>query len=241
MKIKALIGLATICAIGLFGCRLAPAPTATPKSPEAAQKFEKSLQGNWVPATNTVFRSDGTTFQAKSRKSIWHVDVGNHPAMYATRSVIAFFDPKTRKLFVGLESDLYIEANGRIFGGEIVPGGELRWHDSFVSELKTGGLNAAIVEFAKTTDNLRLVYDFESFTKVGGPVDTSSWPQWAIVHIDQVEVRGNELKLDVVIRSAHSKATVWIDLDTRKIVRAVTDGKQTYSPHLKDSQESNTQ
>jgi hypothetical protein len=46
--------------------------------------------------------------------------------------------------------------------------------------------------------------------------------------IQNVEVHGGRMRLDFTSEALHIPGSVWIDLNTWKLVKAVEDGKQVY-------------
>ncbi len=134
------------------------------------------------------------------------------------------------------------DINGVIVGSEV--GGRLNWDRSFVPRVKRGeNVDAAIEQFNKTID-LKSVGRMpeESFTPLGDNLrrvengldpwlfqDEGHGSQFKVTTVEAIDVSDGKLRLDLKNPTGSHKASVWIDLKTWKLVKAVEDGKGEFS------------
>jgi len=88
--------------------------------------------------------------------------------------------------------------------------------------MQSAAARAASELWMKTRMNFRSYFrDWFFYQEVGASMSGSTL-------IQNVEVHGGRMRLDFTSEALHIPGSVWIDLNTWKLVKAVEDGKQVY-------------
>jgi len=127
--------------------------------------------------------------------------------------------------------------NGALAFGEVI------WNRSFVPSVKRGeNVDAAIVQFNKNIDLKSVDSGMReerrtilANSRAGVETGLNPWlfqdeghgSQFVETTIEAVDVSNGKLRLDLKSPTGSHKASVWIDLKTWKVVKAIQDGKSS--------------
>jgi len=216
---------------------------------EMNMKIKKRKQPQWESKSQAVHRvGNRSPADVVSKEAIYEFEWGD-PVHRASFAVSAFAASAGGQVWVGPKQDFYIETDSCVVGGKLGRTGFFRWCESMV-ETKRGerqiGLKEAISRFDREV-NLKAFFIFnERF-------DDSKWlelhltdsrnvlkdrfffadrlrgQQEAEVKIVAVEISGGEVRLDLQNVTAKRTGSVWIDIKSRKVTKAVEDNEVTFS------------
>lgn len=206
---------------------------------QKSNDMKNKLKENWTETTIPVYRTPNSlnafqtadaTQRIKAKRAVY--EMRDKFGRWHTQIIFAFADKKCQKMYLGLESDLYVVNRSGIYGLGIMSGW-IDWEPTFVEVPETGGgLKEAIAKFEKDFDmnavwkrtasekeprtNLEAALGAEFFTKGSTTAE---------VKIERLTIDGSVLQLDLENNWRSSHAKVWVDLETRSVVKALIDGK----------------
>jgi hypothetical protein len=206
--------------------------------------LNKQLKASWSEeaiSLNNV--SKAARFEVKGKKADYEVPTRFGGPMVI--SVTAFASPESDQAWAGPAQDFYAEIPSGIVGGRILLGGHLLWTDSLVPKKPSArsGTEDVIERLDKEVDGSKLV---DAHTGGFGPSrmkrltplqsvlkpeffgETPFSMRTGQISVLAAEVDKGNLRLDLASPTGVFKASVWIDLKKRSIVRAVEDGKEVF-------------
>lgn len=200
---------------------------------EWTQSVERNIQ--WFDTTFRVY-TDG--------KKGGHIKVKGKQATYViypeySEHLFTAFVTDNGHVWAGRERDCYIETDSGIAGLDVRVQGVL-WADSEVSSVPMDKMKTVwVVQSLEHEINSRGVIgmlkyysgdnmiSFEFF-KEYNDCNVSALECFELSHVAApVEVAGNVVRLEVA-GNLHNNGTLWIDMNTRKLLRAAIKGKQVY-------------
>jgi hypothetical protein len=246
MKPKFLLCLALLLSGGLFLC-LSPLQAQTNDMPDSS-RYVTTKKSDWSDIKVTLYRSTGEKVQLDAKAGLFDIKMGSRVVL-PDALLVAFVDVQNSKVWIGLADggqtkvkDFYVETDlgivgvmGGIFVGTII------WQDNSIMQATPAiKLNDLIEQFdrqinmqsaaaraaselrMKTRMNFRPYFrDWFFYQEVGASMSGSTL-------IQNVEVHGGRMRLDFTSEALHIPGSVWIDLNTWKLVKAVEYGKQVY-------------
>jgi hypothetical protein len=244
MNPKLLLGLALVLGGGLVGCsrQIAEAVDADARPlPKAVQGeiWNKTILTNWTDTKVTSYRASGEVAQLNAKKAIYQIWTtnnwaGNHSSQNV--GVVAFVDPQNGMAWLGYANldkgfkvlDFYVEDESGIFSGRnYLFAGEWRWNSSLIAKAGPGeGVGAIINRFEKNINGWWLL-DIEKGIMLSPCFrDWFFYPHVGVSYlgatpVDHVEVADGKLRLDFTSPAYQTKGNVWLDLKTRKMLKAV--------------------
>lgn len=152
---------------------------------------------------------------------------------------VTAFMTKRGEIWVGREMDFYIETDAGVVGGRR-SSASIAWHGSWISKRQNEkvDLNSLMRRFEKemTADKWSEIFGDPNLEKQPERL-TKLWPMFqklgtAWRESDQ-ELRATDLtngilRLDWNSKDRHDSGSVWIEIKSRKLVKAVEDGKQVF-------------
>jgi hypothetical protein len=238
MKTKLILGLALVLSSGIMLTSRAEAqstdvPPASTNSVILTNSETTSLTP-WIAETNCLyFWKDSAPGMVSGKQSIYQFQFSpGHPI---DLPVSVFVDNKTGRFWAGRRANLYVETDAGIFGMCLPLDGYLRFDASLIHQVAQGeNLDALIDQFKKQiTPSLVLkpaIHGIDLRSPLNPwfftAVPYGSQPGCAT--IKHIKLDGKKLQLDLVSPTGVYKASVWIDLKTWKLVKAVEDGKKVF-------------
>ncbi|MBI5395807.1 MAG: hypothetical protein HZA91_10960 [Verrucomicrobia bacterium] len=160
---------------------------------------------------------------------------------------VTVFATKSGRVWVGPEQLFYIETESGIVGGKMWGESKILWCESLINkaENQRSDLDSAVGRFEKEVSGPRLFDAYNGYAlrsdeeqiKLITPFNrvlinflgsTSGNPECEY-KVRVVDVIGNTLCLDMKgPRKRCPAATLWIDIKSRKVVKAVENGKQVF-------------
>ena len=183
----------------------------------------------WEPVSVTLLLQDGTQAKVSGRRGTYVFQTqGGFPEDWPA---VAFVDPSSGHAWVGREMDIYVQDKEGIVGVQNFSP-SFYWYESSIPDLAAG----------KRIDSLTDQYnDQKKYLGLNDPptVDTflrddlSPWffyahpgsSQAGFAKILETHVSHGQLEMALESPGGDRHAQVWIDLSTRKLVKAVEDGK----------------
>lgn len=216
-----------------------PDPTATPEP----NTVKKTMTEGWSDVKVEVVRGnkDHRTL-VKGRRAVYKLTDNEDRSTFIP--VVAIVAPESGATWVGPEQDRYIESGGVILGIRTILGGTILWRQSLVKPSapprKGAELRELSADFERAVDGATLL----SSTLSGEPARTTSLRRtieypWFFSNgagssqpgkptIRGAEVSGGSVQLKLADQTGEHRATVWIDIKTRKVTKTVEGGVQTF-------------
>jgi hypothetical protein len=188
----------------------------------------------WKQSNQLIYTTNGPTVSApalsssiKSRNRPYDIDV------------MILTNPKTGSVWADLPMTFYIDTDSGMEGAQVSLGGALFWKHSHTKRIKEReSLAALAARFESSLDSY--VKDFDPINSVEDSTDLGEHlkPFYFVTRADglgqlcelppkTVSVQGSTLLLEFD-NTWNSRATIYIDVNTRKVVKAVEDGKQMF-------------
>jgi hypothetical protein len=196
--------------------------------------MNKTIKTMWATQTNILLGLTSPAPTLKVKRATYTVQINSNYSESVT--VTAFTNPQSGRIWLGPTMDFYVDAQSNIFGGMLSPGAVL-WRDSLISSPGQTNIDAAINYFEKNIDGSKLISSLghkpdtdlrkvvpQGFFSKRGPTDS----EFIKPDVIAAEVIKNELRLDLENPFSHQKVSVWIDISSRKPVKAVEAGKQIF-------------
>lgn len=216
----------------------------------------KERQSEWKDVTIQVYSTGKDGQERVNGKSAYyhirHSDAREVAAMkkgygfeLIVRVPVTVFVTKSGRVWAGAEQQFYIETDSRIFGGKMWVM-YLLWNESLLAKgpneitdvykaLRRFDLEDNALELENTYDNTRgpdenrvnrlmCMSDYLSSFFVGDTSHIGLFP-WAKA-FRGVHVSGTAVRLD--FQGVASKGSVWVDIESRKVLRSVENGKQVF-------------
>lgn len=227
-----------------------PAPSAgTPSSPG---RMTKSIKETWKDVKVAVLRPgrpDPETVNA--RRAIYELD---DEGRSTTIPVVALVAPASGTSWVGPEQDLYLETETGIVGFDVL-GGSLIWCESLLTSAGRGGGGRGVKATQKEAPEIAA--DFErnvtgtDLRNAIHPVDRKDreatvtrlrpaiknpWmftngplsSQGGTPKIVRAELAGKTVLLELTDQTGEFQATVWVDIETRKVTKVEEGPWETF-------------
>ncbi len=225
---------AASCAL-LFLLPVQDCKASPPSGVDPLKDIVSTFKLPWKQTKQTLYSKNGKTVVIDAKRCRFQFKKGNlHPIEI---SVLVFVNPATGNVWAGRDVDFYVETDSGIIGGWL-PDCILQWRKSFIGKINPGErLDDIAKRFATdktyraeliTDDDLKPIADLRNVVEPwffavqeGGSEPPTS------ARSKKFQIKDGLLQMDLVGLSA-AKATVWVDLDTRKVVKAVENGKQTF-------------
>ena len=205
-------------------------------------KMNKELKVAWAKKNIALYSMTGVTRKLIAKWAIYQIpddQTGRFPMQFPT---IAFSDVKNGSVYVGNEADFYIETDSSIIGGTLELGGAIRWSESLILGIKKGWkVDNVIDAFEKQVDGKKWVKTWRSspvepFQKIYlAPILGSDFvaasptvSQIGQPILDKVSVNDGILNLDLENQTKTIKASIWIDIKSFKIKKAIRNGEQVF-------------
>lgn len=220
-------------------------PDVVKMTPEGV--WAKKLKVPWTNTEVVLHRDSGQTMRLDARKAVymtWSIKDPAHKGKAFDRPVMAFMDPATRAVWIGgvdtgeidtneyfssvAYTNIFFENGSEILRGDnILTDGAFSCDESAIKAAQPGeGLDAVIEQFDRNTNgswpffgNLWLSNFRDDFR--GGffaPVHNMGAESTPIQHCG---VENGKLRLDFKSEKYGTTASVWLDLKTLKITKAI--------------------
>jgi hypothetical protein len=202
-------------------------------STKEKQTMKKSFRKQWEATTNSLHAANGVIRRNAAKEALYEIKSIATDRVFGEIELTAFIDSQSGKTYVGPKADFYFEWKSGIVGGQILDGGAIRWWDSLVKASNYNDLNEAISAFDSQVTGEKLVSHepatlFHNVLKLWFVSRTPFNSFSAPTPLLGVELKGDLLKLDLKSADGKSQASIWIEPNTRKIVKAVQDNEQTF-------------
>jgi hypothetical protein len=200
--------------------------------------MNKKLKDSWSEAKSRVFQQNETSQTViGSKRATFNVE--SEKGVVTTIPVVAFATP-SGKTWMGPAQDFYIETDSGIIGFQMRVGGELFWCSSLAKnpapKAKTPGATAdPSSEFEQDVSGSDLFdahMGIDPDARLARITDlrqnVSSWffsdspgsSQTGLAKIVGVEISGGQLKLDLTDQAGKYSVTVWLDIKTKRGLKA---------------------
>jgi hypothetical protein len=205
-----------------------------PTSEKSKSSMKSSIKP-WVVQTKTVVCIKAT----KAKHRIHETEIIIHDKDSDLSNVfraIAFQSAEGGKIWIGPKMDFYIEMDSKIIGGVMMKGGFINWSEGFPLQDAKGNLDSEIHEFEKRFYNSRtfraqMASGSPAITNVRDALDdffltrrTASQPVMA--NITSAKIENTSIKIELENPLSKGKASIWVDLKTWKIIKAIQNGKR---------------
>lgn len=232
---------AALCTVCVLTCT---AQSTTQKVPKV---MNKRMKDSWIDAKSKVFfQRERTPAVTRSKWATFDVEV--RKGAFTTIPVTAFVTP-SGKTWSGPEQDYYIETDSEIMGFRMLLGGKLLWCSSLAkepasevekqsekadpssgfeesvsgSELSEAWLSTDRDARRERSTYLRQGISWWFFT------DRPGSSQLGTPKIVMAEINNGQLKMDLIDQAEKYKSSVWIDIKSKKVVKA-TEIKESVKP-----------
>jgi HEAT repeat protein len=195
-----------------------------PRLDADAAPITKTAATHWIAETNTVPGIDTPALLIK-RAVFGMRAMGPHPIQPADIDFIVFKLPRTGKVWVGWDMDFYAETDSTIIGGILTPYGSIDWHKDLADPLD-GQVERAIAQFEKRVNDAKIKGESSQTTDLRSAVKTDFFylpnsGQAVMPKFLGLQVNGEELQLDLENPETSGRARFWIDLKSRKVLKAL--------------------
>jgi hypothetical protein len=223
MNPKFLLALALVLSGGLIGC----------STTGQAMTMKVITNTTWTARTNALYSLAGTVRLVNTKESVYTFQFTS--AHTGDIPVAVLVNDATKTVWAGRKAEFYIETDSGIVGirDDV---GVLQWDSGLITKLKPGEtLDDAVHRFETEVDHpklgdpptqwieIRRVLNPWFFTNPEG----SSRP-WGGSSIKKFAINKGELQLDLESPTGIYKTSVWIDIKTRNIVKAIENGQQVF-------------
>ncbi len=204
-----------------------------------------TMQANWADIEVTVYRTTGESVKLPAKSSICRIRTTTN--YWGNYLVVAFVDPQNSRSWLGFASGdkkhgsegFYVEAEKEIVGfGKDLFAGTLSWRENLIPNTVPGkGVSGLIQQFNELNSAPDSIHERWGASIMSG-IDLSPhfrdcffYPhKWSTnlgtTAIDHVEGADGKLRLDFTSPAYQTKGSVWLDLNTRKVLKAVEYKKQ---------------
>jgi hypothetical protein len=179
------------------------------------------------------------TQQLSALRAVFEFVPKRDPAKNITQfSILIVSDPFTKqKVFIEGEHSFYISKNSGLTGITVGPG-VLVWSESYFKVPESENTNTAIEKFQRTFDSRKLDESWEKRATVNRAGFSQALPRYycsdapvagtGIVapKVEGIDVTDNILRLEIQNPVRNIPATIWIDLQERKPIKSIVDGKE---------------
>jgi len=206
-------------------------------------KIQKTLKTPWTDFKVSLLRADGQVAQLDAKKAVYTIHItkipNGKPHQGFDVPVTAFIDPATSNVWIGqvnpgnvdtneipavVHTNFYFEAGAGIFAGDSVMfDGMFDCDESLIKNTYPGeDLNGVIQRFEKI--------EATPFNHVHWEIRLNNYFQkgffrkddWKVdIQIQREKVTRGKLQLDFKSPEFGTTASVWLDLKTLKVVKAV--------------------
>ncbi|MDB5318449.1 MAG: hypothetical protein JWN40_80 [Phycisphaerales bacterium] len=192
----------------------------------------------WKASAVLIYSQDGTSapLEARQAQYLFHTPPSTNPYADFSYDATVFVNPATGHVWAGRKVDCYIETATGIVGFWPGPGGDMRWYDSAIKEMKPKERLDGLVQrferekgYFKLHEDTMQGTDLNPFVEVDffAPFPMSSAPP-TFAKILEMNVINGQLFLRLESPTGEYHASVYIDIKTREVVRAFNEGKQVF-------------
>jgi hypothetical protein len=243
---------ASVLSVCLIGAVLvAPLQAQPPNLYEKVKMRDKLVQApKWESKSIKVYRDgnrDSVDAQAKEADYLLRTEPGSFRDSFHTL-ITAFVVSESRHVWIGPGREVYVDTSSGIIGLSNACGA-IYWMESMIDPERDGKvtLDEAISEFHETVtmpklflakghgssnewDRRHITHLEEAFNRGFFFLAVNQSQQITNVQITGVDVSGDTLRLDLDNPRVKRKGSVWLDLTTRKVTKAVDGSEQTFPP-----------
>ena len=190
-----------------------------------------TIKTSWQPRTNFVHDVNGKSYDVKSMEASFQP--GDVPVELTG---VLFINPTTKNIWVGLKKDYYVDTDKGIIGVEVVDD-RVDWEKSLVSvsddkeasldELKIRAVNAIQAYDIPTGSGYRTRIFYSNILSPWYFVTSPRSSAPLQMKPKSMSVEHGVLQLDYENRQ-NIKASLWIDVQTHKLLKATEEGKQVF-------------
>jgi hypothetical protein len=239
----------SVCLIGAV--LVAPLQAQSPIGPQATDVRDELVKApEWKSKSIKVYR-DGNPVAVDAAAKEADYEFRTLPGSFADSfhfPVTAFVASESQHVWVGPIREVYVDTGSGVIGLSNASGA-IYWMESMIDPERDGkvSLDEVISEFHESVSMAKL------FLAKGHP-SSNEWARRHITHlreffnrgffflaVDQpqqitnvqitgVDVSGDTLRLDLENPRVKRKGSVWLDLTTRKVTKAVDGSEQTFPP-----------
>ena len=222
MKSKTLLALALVSGGGLFGC----------STTGQAMTLKVTTNTTWTARTNALYSLAGTVRMLNTKEGACTFQTASGQTFDIPAVVLV--NDATKTVWAGRKAEYYIETDSGIVGIRL-DGGVLQWDSGLITKLKPGEtLEDVIHRFETEVDHLQLGNPPTQWIEIKRVINPlfftdppgSSRPGDAT--IKKFAINKGELQLDLESPTGIYKASIWIDIKTRNIVKAIENGQQVF-------------
>lgn len=207
-------------------------------------KIQKTLKTPWTDFKVSLLRADGQVVQLNAKKAVYTIHITKLPSGKPHKGfdvpVTAFIDPATGNVWIGqvnsgnvdtneipalVYTNFYFETGAGIFAGDsVMSDGMFDCDESLIKNAYPGGdLNGVIQQFEKIEAapfnhvhwEIRLDnYFSKDFFQILGVMHGG-------MEIQSAEVTNENLQLDFNSQKYGARGSVWLNLKTQKVTKAV--------------------
>lgn len=193
---------------------------------EAAKSTSVEFLAPWTEKEITLLRSSGPPVKVKASYTYAKV-TGKEGTRYWPQ--LAFVCPDTGNTWIGPEYPVYVETSTGLFGLKATGG--LRWYECAVVKeyaFKLPLFDDLLLRYQKEAAHFYVISENAAFYYPSDVVDSGFFITGSNsgVLIPHASLTAGILQVDMVNSPFH--ATLWIDVRSREIIRAVRDGKQLF-------------
>lgn len=215
-----------------------------------ATPTEKKPKSNWEAATIELHSASGGSLVSRlfsssrqkpvrvnAKKSCYY---GPH-IRWVIEVPVSVFVTEKGATWVGPQQDFYVETESGVVGGKKW-GDAVLWCESLLGKRanENSDLDTLLARFDKEVDGNALMTAYNGgYPRGESYLKRLTDFRWVLLNIygqmpdsggdiSGVQVEGNTVRLDLKGCTAESSATVWIDITTKKLLKAVEDGKQVF-------------
>ena len=243
--------LATIlvsCAVGINAHSNILQAQSKNSTKETIVREKLTKEPKWEAKSLKVYRDSNRTAADENSKEATYefgVEPGDSPETFRFR-ITAFVVKNSGNVWIGPRKDVYVDTASGVIGLRVTAGA-IMWMESMVEPASNGNitLDEAIDQFHTKLDVHKLhmadghpgsnewakrhITRLEDFLKEAFFYVDRDQPQYTThVRIVAVEVSGDDVKLDLENGNTKRKGSVWVNLESRKVTKAVEDNEQTF-------------
>jgi hypothetical protein len=210
----------------------------TTLDPDWVGRTTVTTMGPWRACAVLVYAQDGTSLPLEARQAQYrfHTPPTTNPNLDFSYDATVFLNPATGHVWAGQKVDYYFETPTGIVGFWPGPGGDMRWYGSAFKEIiPKERLDGLVERFERQKGYFKLHDDTIPGTDLNPfvqedffePFPMSSAPP-GFAKIVEMNVKNGQVFLRLESPTSQYHASVYIDIKTRKVVRALNEGKQVF-------------
>jgi hypothetical protein len=248
MKPKLILCLALVLSGGLFGCSRTDRLHVAISRTTAEGTWLKALKTPWADTKVVLYRATGGVVQLDAKKAVYSVWSTKNPTNQSKAfdfPMTAFVDPATGKVWIGevnasqvetnegigilTYSNLYVETESEIIRADnVMTDGVFDWAESLIKQVQPGeGLDAVIKHFETNTNGSMPFCQAFWESNISGYFQNGFFSKNGWMDIDMeiqhIETSAGKLRLHFKSPAYGTTGSVWLDLKTGKVLKAVED------------------